>query len=62
MCIRDRIEGSIDHNPARNGGGIFASDYAQFIMTGGLITQNTASNNGAGVYLQATALLNVNQG
>lgn len=55
-------EGSIDHNPARNGGGIFASDYAQFIMTGGLITQNTASNNGAGVYLQATALLNVNQG
>ncbi|MGL9729767.1 SdrD B-like domain-containing protein [Enterococcus sp. DIV0756] len=55
-------EGTIEKNPARNGGGVFASDQAQFIMSGGKITQNTAINNGAGLYLQDTAILNVTNG
>ncbi|MFR3684906.1 MAG: SdrD B-like domain-containing protein [Enterococcus sp.] len=55
-------EGTIEKNPARNGGGVFASDQAQFIMSGGKITQNTAINNGAGLYLQSSATLNVTNG
>lgn len=54
--------GTIGENPATNGGGVFASDNAQFIMEGGTITTNSARNNGAGLYLQANAVLQVASG
>ncbi|MBU5361853.1 hypothetical protein KQI58_12295 [Enterococcus raffinosus] len=55
-------DGSIDHNPARNGGGVFASDHSEFIMNDGVVTNNQASNNGGGIYIQTTATVMVNKG
>ena len=55
-------DGSIDHNPARNGVGVFASDHSEFIMNGGVVTNNQASNNGGGIYVQTTARVVVNKG
>jgi predicted outer membrane repeat protein len=55
-------EGSLAQNSARNGGGVFASDYAQCLMTGGFITQNSAINNGAGAYLQSSAMILITDG
>lgn len=55
-------EGSLVQNSARNGGGVFASDYAQCLLTGGFITQNAAINNGAGAYLQGSAMILITDG
>ena len=45
-----------------NGGGIFAESGSAFIMSGGTVTENTASRTGGGIYLDTTAVMKVSGG
>lgn len=50
--------GSICHNNAKNGGGVYVGDdSAEFTMTGGSVSDNTATQDGGGIFADYTAMV-----
>ena len=42
--------GTISENSAANGGGLYATNFIEFVMTGGTFSENEAKENGSGIY------------
>lgn len=42
--------GTVSKNKAANGGGLYATNFIEFVMTGGTFSENEAKENGSGIY------------
>ena len=54
--------GYLTANSAEDGAAVYVADGASFMMTGGTVTENTASGNGGGVYLSGDASFSMTGG